>query len=225
MMLQVIVETYLTAKRSLARLTLHRYVIRARGRLLTSGICPSTSKLFFKIVGYMTVSAVITTTDCCCKESINIVMPLLIKQIQRRTNTITFENYITTLRTIVIHNDFIVQVLLELLEFIPAPSSEVVEVTTLSLFCKLSSKEYQSERELCDKCFITCNLNKGTWIPFNEESWNSYEEFKKWQYDNNRRPALCEKCGKVMGRTTIYKHMYDVHEVHHRRISEDIWVK
>ncbi|KAG5891206.1 hypothetical protein JTB14_036123 [Gonioctena quinquepunctata] len=82
------------------------------------------------------------------------------------------------------------------------------------MFCKLCSKEYQSERELCDKCFITSNSNRGKWIPFNGESWSSYEDFKKWQHDYDRRSVLCEKCGKVMGRTTIYKHMYNVHKVH-----------
>ncbi|KAG5863721.1 hypothetical protein JTB14_022714 [Gonioctena quinquepunctata] len=51
------------------------------------------------------------------------------------------------------------------------------------------------------------NFNKGKWIPFNGESWSSYEDFKKWQNDYDRRPVMSEKCCKVMGRTTIYKHI------------------
>ena len=34
----------------------------------------------------------------------------------------------------------------------------------------------------CDKCYIKYGNNK-VWIPFNKDSWDSYDDFKIWQYN------------------------------------------
>lgn len=68
-------------------------------------------------------------------------------------------------------------------------------------------------REYCDKCHIELGKNSGNWIPFNSTSWDNYDDFKKWQWAYDRRKVLCEKCGKLMLRTTIYRHMENIHRI------------
>jgi hypothetical protein len=57
----------------------------------------------------------------------------------------------------------------------------------------------------CDKYYIKYGFNK-IWIPFNNVSWDNYDDFKSWQYYYDRKKVSCEKCGKVMIRTSIYRH-------------------
>lgn len=78
-------------------------------------------------------------------------------------------------------------------------------------FCGKTKPE--TGREECDKCFIQLGKNSGNWIPFNSNSWDDFDDFKKWQWEYDRRKVLCEKCGKLMLRTTIYRHMETIHHV------------
>ena len=61
-----------------------------------------------------------------------------------------------------------------------------------------------------DKCDIKYGNNKQSmvnskdWIPFNKNSWDSYDDFKHWQYNYDRKKVKCEICGKAMIRTSIY---------------------
>ncbi len=66
-------------------------------------------------------------------------------------------------------------------------------------------KKKKNINDKCDKYYIKYGKNKA-WIPFNENSWNSYDDFKNWQYNYDRKKVKCEICGKEMIRTSIYRH-------------------
>jgi len=68
------------------------------------------------------------------------------------------------------------------------------------------SVDYLKDGEICDKCYIQSGRNRGNWIPFNKDSWDTYEDFRKWQYEYDRKKVKCDDCGKEMIRTSIYRH-------------------
>ena len=73
----------------------------------------------------------------------------------------------------------------------------------LCQICKLNTSPSGLRDGKCDKCYIKFGYNKGKWIPFNKDSWDDYESFKKWQYAYDRKKVKCEICGKEMLRTSI----------------------
>ncbi len=49
--------------------------------------------------------------------------------------------------------------------------------------CKICELKSSTRNGKCDKCYIKYANNK-VWIPFNENSWNSYDDFKNWHYNS-----------------------------------------
>lgn len=73
--------------------------------------------------------------------------------------------------------------------------------------CSSCSRSYPNTgRNCCDKCFIKSGQSIGKWIAYNPSSWESYENFKKWQYTYDRKKIACPGCKKKMLRTSLYRH-------------------
>lgn len=88
-----------------------------------------------------------------------------------------------------------------------------VEPTTGMTECNKCMKQYLNteDRGCCDKCYIKDGRCKKQYIPYSQHSWDSYEDFKKWQNTYDRQKVKCDICDKEMIRTSIYRHKARYH--------------